>query len=41
MATNSEIKKEIADLMSVIPHCKSKADAYEIQEKILELEKQL
>jgi hypothetical protein len=36
-----EIKKEIADLMSVIPHCQTRAEALEIQEEILELEKTL
>lgn len=36
-----EIKKRIDRLMSVIPHCQTKAEAYEIQEEILELENQL
>ena len=41
MATNSETKKEIADLMSVIPHCQTRPEALEIQNDILELEETL
>tara|TARA_B100000767_G_C19248704_1_gene322272 strand:- start:255 stop:380 length:126 start_codon:yes stop_codon:yes gene_type:complete len=33
-----DIKKRIADLMSVIPHCQNRADAYEMQEEINGLE---
>ena len=33
-----KIKERIDKLMSVIPLCQSKADAYEIQEEILGLE---
>ena len=33
-----EIKEEIDRLMSVIPHCQTKQEAYEVQEEIFKLE---
>jgi hypothetical protein len=39
--SQTNIKERIADLMSVIPHCQTKAEALEVQDEILELEQEL
>lgn len=41
MAERTEIELEIAELMSVIPFCKTKAEAFAIQAEIEELESML
>jgi hypothetical protein len=39
--SHTKIKEEIDGLMSVIPHCQTRAEALEIQEEILTLEEEL